>query len=189
MINIPVVLASASPRRVELLKKIFPRFRVCPSRVDESAITAGRPEEFALKAALAKASFVSIKFPGALVIGADTIVVLGKSILGKPGSKKEAAKMIKRLLGKTHRVITGVAVIDSKTQKIALGYEETMVKMKKAGEKEVADYVNTGGPMDKAGSYGIQEIEDLFIDRIDGDYDNVVGLPVKKLKKLLRAFK
>jgi septum formation protein len=187
MRNKLVVLASASPRRVELLKKLFKRFQVCPSQVDEAGITARNPKEYALKAALAKASFVSVRFRDALVIGADTIVVLAGQILGKPKSKKEAVGMLRKLSGKTHSVITGIAVVDSKTQEIALDLAETRVKMKKIKDKDIFDYVGTGAPMDKAGAYGIQEIE--FIDRIAGDYDNVVGLPVLKLKALTRSLR
>jgi septum formation protein len=183
-----IVLASASPRRARLLKKIFGHFTIRASGVDESGIRAVSPEEYALKAALAKASAVAARSRNALVIGADTIVVLGKKVLGKPKDKKEAVAMLKRLSGKTHRVITGLAVIDSKTKKIAAGFEETGVKMKKIKTGELLDYVESGAPLDKAGGYGIQEIESLFIDRIEGDYDNVVGLPVIRLKRLLRAF-
>ena len=97
--------------------------------------------------------------------------------------------MLKRLSGKTHTVITALAVIDSETQKVALGYEETRVKMKKMKAADIAAYVKSGAPLDKAGGYGIQEVKEIFIDCISGDYDNVVGLPVEKLKQILRAFR
>lgn len=184
-----IILASASPRRIKLLKKIVNKFKVVPSLVQESEISAKTPEAFALKAAIAKAEDVALKVRSAIVIGADTIVVLGKKILGKPKSKKEAIAMLKSLAGRTHKVITGIAVVDSETFEKYADYEVTKVKMKKAKEKEIMEYVESGKPMDKAGSYGIQEIEEIFIERIKGDYNNVVGLPVRKLKKLLQRIK
>lgn len=184
-----IILASASPRRIKLLKKIVKKFKVVPSRVQESEISAKTPEAFAVKAAIAKAEEVALRVQSAIVIGADTIVVLGKKILGKPKSKKEAIAMLKSLAGRTHKVITGIAVVNSETFEKYADYEVTKVKMKKVAGKEIVDYVKSGKPMDKAGSYGIQEIEEIFIDKIEGDYNNVVGLPVKKVKKLLQEFK
>lgn len=183
-----IILASASPRRVVLLKKIVRKFQVIPSKIRESAITARSPAAFAVKAALAKAAAVAARHKNAIVIGADTIIVLGKKIIGKPKSKRDAVRILKSLAGRTHLVITGLAVIDAGTSKKQTHYEITRVKMKKVGAEEIRDYVNSGRPLDKAGAYGIQEIEDIFIARIAGDYDNVVGLPVRALRKLLRAF-
>lgn len=180
-----LILASASPRRVQLLKKIVKNFKVIPSRLQESEISAKTPEAFAVKAAIAKAEDVASKHKNAIVIGADTIVVLGKKILGKPKNKKEAIAMLKSLAGRTHKVITGIAIIDSVTFEKYADYEVTKVKMKKVADKEIVNYVKTGKPMDKAGSYGIQEIEEIFIQGIKGDYENVVGLPVRKTAFLL----
>jgi len=180
------ILASASPRRQTLLRRLIKSFRVIPSRVDERRIKAKTPATFAVKAALAKALDVAQKHPRAIVIGADTIVVLGKKIMGKPKNKKAAIVMLTSLAGKTHQVITGLAVVDGRRGRIRAAFAVTKVKMKKAGKKAIADYVATGRPLDKAGAYGIQEIEKIFIDRIDGDYDNVVGLPVAALKILLK---
>jgi septum formation protein len=180
-----IILASASPRRKELLKKIVKKFRIKPSKVDESVIPAETPEAFVVKAAIAKAEEVALRSRNALVIGADTIVVLGKKILGKPKHKKDAIAMLKSLIGKTHRVITGLAVVDSQTFEKHAGLEITKVKMKKVPKKEILNYVKSGRPMDKAGSYGIQEIEEIFIDKIEGDYENVVGLPLRKTRQLL----
>jgi septum formation protein len=180
-----IILASKSPRRKQLLKELFKNFKVSPSLLDESKITAKSPEAFALKAAIAKAEDVALKHKSSIIIGADTIVVLGKTILGKPKSKKEALSTLKKLAGRTHKVITGVAVIDSDSLKTYAGYEVTKVKMKKVSSKEIDAYVRSGRPLDKAGSYGIQEIEEVFINKIEGDYENVVGLPLNKLKKLL----
>jgi len=182
-----VVLASASPRRVQLLRKIIQDFEVFPSGVDESGIRAGTPEDFAVKAALAKAQTVAKSFPGAVIIGADTIVVLGGRVLGKPRDGQEAIQMLEALSGKTHRVITGLAVIDPGENGARTAHEITSVKMRKVPRKDIIDYVRSGKPMDKAGSYGIQEIEEVFIESIDGDYDNVVGLPLGKLRELLSS--
>ncbi|PIS29809.1 septum formation protein Maf [Candidatus Saganbacteria bacterium CG08_land_8_20_14_0_20_45_16] len=180
-----VVLASSSPRRKELLKKIVKNFKVSVSSIDETKIKARSPEGFALKAALAKAEAVAEKQKNALVIGADTIVVLGKKILGKPKNKADAFKMLKSLCGRVQKVITGVAIVDSDTLEKVTSYEVTKVKMKKASDQTIHHYIETFKPLDKAGAYGIQEMDKVFINKIVGDYDNVVGLPVKLLKKLL----
>lgn len=184
-----VILASASPRRAELLKNIFHNVEVSPSRIDESKIKAKKPEDFVLKAAAAKAKAVAGRKKDAIVIGADTIVVLGKKIIGKPKDKKDAMLILKSLSGRVHRVITGLAVIDTSTGEMLTHHEITKVKMKKLGLKAINDYAATGSPLDKAGGYGIQEIEEAFIEKIEGDFDNVVGLPVAALLKLLRALR
>ncbi|MEA3494025.1 MAG: Maf family protein [Candidatus Margulisiibacteriota bacterium] len=180
-----IVLASTSPRRKKLLKKICRSFQVIPSHLDESKLKAKSPEGFAVKAAIAKAEDIALKKRGTLVIGADTIVVLGKKILGKPKNKKDAIRMLKSLSGRIHQVITGIAIIDSETFKTSADYVVTKVQFKKLSDKTIFDYVQSGKPLDKAGSYGIQEIENEFGIEIKGDYNNVVGLPLKGLKKLL----
>ena len=177
------ILASASPRRKVLLKKLIRSFRVVPSRIDESAVKGKTPEALAVKAALAKALEVAGRYPRSTVIGADTIVVLGRRVLGKPRDKKDAGRMLRSLAGRTHRVITGLAVVAKRT---GATFITTNVRMKRVSPRTIAQYVATGRPLDKAGAYGIQEIEEIFIDRIDGDYDNVVGLPVQALKILLK---
>jgi len=184
-----IILASASPRRKELLKKIIKKFKVVPSTIDETKIKHKTPEGFTVKAALAKAENVAKKKKNAIVIGADTIVVLGKNILGKPKNKKEAYKMLKMLSGKTHKVITGLALIVCESFHKLADYEVTEIAMRKISDKSIQDYVETGKPLDKAGAYGIQEIEDPFIRKINGDYNNVVGLPLKLLSKLLKTVK
>lgn len=179
-----IILASASPRRKALLKKIVGSFRVVSSGVDESRIRAASPRLFARKAAILKAKAVAAKYKRAIVIGADTIVLLGRKVMGKPKSKKEAIAMLKSLAGKTHKVITGIAVIFP-GPKIVSDAAVTRIKMKEVPDREILDYVNSGRPLDKAGAYGIQEIEEIFIDQIEGDYDNVVGLPSRQLRKIL----
>jgi len=181
-----IILASASPRRKALLKRIIPYFKVIPSRIRESSIRAKSPLAFAVKAALAKALAVATKQKKALVIGADTIVVLGKKILGKPSHKQDAYRMLKLLSGKTHKVITGVALVDSESLQVRAGYEVTKIKMKKMRDGEIRKYVKSGLPLDKAGAYGIQEIEKIFIKEVAGDYNNVVGLPLSLVKRLLK---
>jgi septum formation protein len=183
-----IVLASASPRRRELLKKLIRSFTIVPSSVDEAKITAHSPEAFVIKAALAKAGDVALKKQNTIVIGADTIVVLGKKILGKPKNKKEAINTLKKLVGKTHQVMTGLAIVETETGQKSTGLEITKVTMKKVSDQEIKAYVDSGRPLDKAGSYGIQEIEETFIAKVDGDYENVVGLPLQLLKRLLTPF-
>ena len=179
-----IILASASPRRKELLKKIIKSFRVIESGVDEARIRTASPLLFAKKAARLKAQAVAAKYTNSIVIGADTIVVLGKKILGKPKNKRAAIAMLKSLAGRTHKVITGLTVIFP-GPKIVSAAAVTKVKMKKVSQQDILDYVNSGRALDKAGAYGIQEIEELFIEKIDGDYDNVVGLPAKQLMRIL----
>jgi len=180
-----IILASKSPRRKKLLKKILKSFRVVSSGVDESSIKTTSPLSFAKKAAILKAKAVAKEYKDAIVIGADTIVVLGKKILGKPRSKADAIAMLQSLSGKTHKVITGVAVVFG--EKTVSEVEVTKIKMKKVSKKTILEYVNTGRPMDKAGAYGIQEIEAAFVEQVLGNYDNVVGLPIYRLQKILKA--
>lgn len=181
-----IILASASPRRRQLLRRLIKHFRVIPSRIDERKITAPNPSRLAEKTAQAKCADLAARYPRAVVIGADTIVVIDQVILGKPGNQKEATFMLTRLAGRTHRVITGLAVYNPATGKIASTREITYVKMKRVNKAEILAYVKSGRPLDKAGGYGIQEIEEAFIKRIKGDYDNVVGLPLLTLKRLLQ---
>lgn len=182
-----IILASASPRRKELLKKIFPSFRVIPSQVNESLIKGKTPEIIAIKTALAKALTVAVRNKKALVIGADTIVVLGQKILGKPANTRAARRMLLSLRGKAHRVITGLAVIDPAQQRVLTSRVVTKIKVRRFPLEEMEKYLSSGKPLDKAGGYGIQEIEGFFLEKISGDYDNVVGLPIKALRRLLRS--
>ena len=184
-----VILASASPRRAELLKNVLLNVEIAPSKIDESKVKAKTPEAFAVKAAVAKAKDIGRRKKNAVVIGADTIVVLGRKIIGKPRNKKDAVRILSSLSGRTHRVITGLAVLDTARGKLLTHQEITKVKMKKLPMKDILGYVETGSPLDKAGAYGIQEIEEMFVERIDGDFDNVVGLPVAALLKLLRELR
>lgn len=186
--NKKIVLASASPRRKELLKQMGLRFEVIPSSIEENKFDYHmQPEMLACKLALLKSEQVAKQQKNSLVIGADTIVVHDK-VFGKPEDKKDAYWMLKSLTGKPHQVITGLAVIDSETGDKKVEYEKTVVYMKQISDEEIKAYINTGEPMDKAGAYGIQGLGGLFVEKIDGCFFNVVGLPVSKLYTILKNF-
>jgi len=183
-----IILASASPRRKKLLKKITKDFFVVSSGFDEKTINEKKPIKFAAKASYGKAMDVALKNKENTVIGADTIVVLDKKILGKPKNIRDAFFMLKNLSGRRHEVITGISVVNIKKKKIKTWHEKTFVFMKNNSDETILNYLNSKKPLDKAGAYGIQEIGGLMIDKIIGDYDNVVGLPLKRLKKVLSKF-
>jgi septum formation protein len=185
---VDIVLASASPRRRELLKKIVDDFRVVPSGVDETKIGERNPVEFALEAAVLKARDVGGHYPDSLVIAADTIVCLGDMIIGKPRDRRDARRILEALSGTRHRVITAVALFKKDEGKLRSGYEESFVRFRKLDASAIDAYLNTGDPLDKAGSYAIQEVNDAFVESLEGDYDNVVGLPVGLLRRLLEQF-
>ncbi|MGH7453356.1 MAG: Maf family protein, partial [bacterium] len=152
----PVILASASPRRAEILKKIGLDFAIQPSAIDETNIAALPPAEYVVDIARRKVRAVAAEVTTGLVIGADTIVVLGNEILGKPASETEAGEMLRRLSGKTHRVFTGFVLCDRPSNHEAAGLEMTEVTFRALEEAEIAAYVRSGEAMDKAGAYGIQ---------------------------------
>ncbi len=184
-----LILASASPRRRELLKNAGLDFEVRPSAVVESAGVGESPEDFARRAAREKALDVAAAVPaGALVLGADTVVVIGKEILGKPTGADDAARMLRQLSGATHRVITGVCLVRAPAGIEAEERETTLVTFRRLDEEEIQKYLATGEPLDKAGAYGIQGFASRFVTRIEGCYFNVVGLPVALVHGLLRPF-
>jgi septum formation protein len=185
---VDIVLASASPRRRELLKKIVDDFRVVPSGVDETKIGERNPVEFALEAAVLKARDVGGHYPDSLVIAADTIVCLGDMIIGKPRDRRDARRILEALSGTRHRVITAVALFKKDEGKLRSGYEESFVRFRKLDASAIDAYLNTGDPLDKAGSYAIQEVNDAFVESLEGDYDNVVGLPVRLVRGFLEQF-
>ena len=178
------ILASASPRRIELLKELGWNFTVKPSDSEEVLICGESPEDTACRLAEMKASNVAEANPGEWVVGADTLVALGTTSLGKPKNDKEAFAMIEMLQGKTHRVITAVAVISPEGEKY-VEYETTNVVFRPLSDEEIASYIALGESLDKAGAYAIQGRGMLLVERIDGCYFNVVGLPVQKLSVLL----
>ena len=181
-----IILASQSPRRRELLERMGIRnFRVVSADIDEREEEQLPPEQLVCRLALRKAEAVAEKAPkGAVIIAADTVVSLDGTVLGKPGDKLEAFKMLSTLSGNRHQVYTGLCVIwdgDKRTE-----YEVTDVTFRELGEKEIEDYIATGEPMDKAGAYGIQDQAAIFVEAMDGDYYNVMGLPLCALVKCLR---
>ncbi len=180
-----LILASASPRRRELLASLGLRFDVIPSEVDETVPDLlPDPCLTARRLAAAKAEAVARLHPDAVVVGADTLVCLGRRSLAKPADEADAARMLRLLSGKTHRVITGIAVCGK--GRTARASETTWVTFRPLMEQEILEYVRTGEPLDKAGAYGIQAGAGSFVARVEGCYNNVVGLPVARLVRLLR---
>jgi septum formation protein len=181
----PLVLASRSPRREEILRRLDVPLVVRPTDVDEEVDPELPPREQAMRTAARKAAAAVRPGVPELVLGADTIVVLGKQVLGKPADPAAARAMLADLMGRTHRVTTGLALIDTRTGAHCLSWEDTDVTMRKATAAEIAAYVATGEPLDKAGGYGIQGRGAVFVERIAGCYYNVVGLPVVRLLSML----
>lgn len=183
-----VILASASPRRRELLEQAGILFEVMTANEPE-IMTRTLPEEAVTELALSKARAVAKEMNReAVIIGADTVVVRDGQILGKPGDEKEAAEILRSLQGRTHQVYTGVALIvkDWGKERVKTFWEKTEVTMYPATEEEIREYIATGEPMDKAGAYGIQGRAAVFVREIRGDYNNVVGLPVGRLYQELK---
>ena len=179
------MLASRSPRREEILRRLDVPLVVRPTDVDEWADPALPPREQAMRTAAKKAAAAARAGVAELVLGADTIVVLGNRVLGKPADPAAARAMLAELVGRTHRVTTGLALIDTGTGARCLSWEDTDVTMRQASAAEIAAYVATGEPLDKAGGYGIQGHGAVFVERIAGCYYNVVGLPVVRLWSML----
>lgn len=179
-----VILASNSPRRKQLLSEIGVDFTVIPSNFIEPKNFGLSPEKYVEFLAKSKAESV-FKTHGGVVIGADTVVVYEDKILGKPKNEIDAISMLTSLSNKTHRVITGYAIISE--NKIISNYEVTYVTFNNLSKRFIEDYVKSGSPLDKAGAYGIQD-DDRIVKNIIGDYDNVVGLPTKKIIDALTEF-
>ncbi len=181
------ILASASPRRNEILSSLGLRFRVDPSLLPEPAQRPGeKPWNYAVRVARLKAQEISSKHRFGLVIGADTIVVAGNWIMGKPASTRQARDMLKRLSGAWHEVITGVCLVDCRSHRIRSAYARSRVHFRRLSPAEITWYIRTGEFEDKAGAYAIQGYGSLFIDRIGGCYFNVVGFPVATFERLCR---
>lgn len=190
MKNVDVVLASASPRRQELLHLITDKFTVFPAYIDETVPDGFSGSKVCEFLSLKKGSAVAEKFPDSLVISADTIVVADDLILGKPKDREEAFKMLSLLSGRSHKVFTGCTLCyKGKTETFS---EETTVVFYSLSKEEIEEYIDSGDPFDKAGGYGIQTVGALLVKEIMGDYNNVVGLPVARLKReidrLLNSF-
>jgi septum formation protein len=185
----PLILASQSPRRRLLLKQIGLKFSVRPSSVREDLLDHESPAQNARRIALAKAIDVARRVKRGVVVGADTIVVLGNEILGKPRTAAEARRMLRRLSGKQHIVYTAFALVDASTGRKMVDLERTKVKFRRLGAAEIADYVASGSPMDKAGAYGIQDdYGAVFVERVEGCFYNVVGFPLTRFYLDLKKF-
>jgi len=183
-----LVLASASPRRKELLEQIGLKFVVDPSNHEETLGNDLPPERLVMVLSLKKARAVARRHHDAIIIAADTIGVLNGRTIGKPKSAADARRILQKLSGRTHSVITGLTIIDSGSDRIITRTVETKVHFRKLTADEIDAYVKTGEPLDKAGAYGIQERGAVFVDRIEGDYFNVIGLPLCTLAETLRKF-
>ncbi|HUT28562.1 MAG TPA: nucleoside triphosphate pyrophosphatase [Sedimentisphaerales bacterium] len=183
----PIILASASPRRRQLLAEAGYEFTVFPAEIDESAflVEAMGPCEYAQKLALAKARNVAEKFPDRLVIGADTVVDFEEQIIGKPADEKEAEQIARKLFRAPHKVITAVAIVRLRDGVEIVESDTTTVYPRKMNEEQIAEHIRSGSWRDKAGAYAIQEGGDEFVERIEGSLTNVMGLPMELLAWLL----
>lgn len=183
-----IILASASPRRKELLEKIGLKFEVEPADCEEVVDTALEAHELVQKLSRGKAESIARKHRNAIVIAADTVVLMGDKILGKPHNQAEAKKMLRALSGKSHVVITGFTIIDTAKRRILSKTVETKVYIRELNPEEIDAYVKSGEPLDKAGAYGIQGLGSVIVEKIEGDYFNVVGLPLSSLAESLKEF-
>ena len=183
----PIILASASPRRRQLLAEAGYEFTVYRPEVDESAFAVHgiAPREHAEKLALAKAGSVAEKFPESLIIGADTVVDFDGEIIGKPADEKEAERITRKLFSAPHKVITAVAIIKLSANVTVVESDSTTVYPKRMSDRQIAEHIRSGTWRDKAGAYAIQEGGDEFVERIEGSLTNVMGLPMELLARLL----
>ena len=181
-----IILASASPRRKEILQNTKLKFEIQKSDIEEVILENESPESMVVRLAYEKSYDVAQKNKDKLVIGADTIVALDNEVLGKPKDKEEAYQMIKKLSNKTHKVITGISLINISHGMVVNDYVVSLVTFKDLSEDSIKDYINTNESLDKAGAYGIQGYGALLVDNIQGDYFNIVGLPISKLSDLLK---
>ncbi|MDI9244918.1 Maf family protein [Marinobacter sp. CHS3-4] len=178
-----IILASASPRRAELLRQMGVAFEVRPAHIDETPLADELPEDYVLRMAREKALTIGQRAPEAIVLGSDTSVVLDGNILGKPEDSDDAEETLKSLSGSTHRVLTAVAaVVDGHAEERLV---TTEVRFRALRPDEIAAYVRSGEPMDKAGSYGIQGLGGIFVESLHGSYSAVVGLPLRETADLL----
>lgn len=191
-VNMPekrkIVLASASPRRKEILEKTGLKFTVDISAYEEDMDLALKPHQLARFLSSEKAKTVAIKYRNALVIAADTFIVFKGRLLGKPHTEKEAKRMLTLLNDKAHSVITGFTIIDTNTKKKLSRSVETRVYFKKMTVQEIESYVRTGEPLDKAGAYAIQDLGAVIVKKIEGDYFNIMGLPLSSVTDALKKF-
>ena len=180
-----LILASKSPRRRYLLEKAGLKLTVIPSKVDESSVILSAPDAYVKSLAEAKAEDISNRYPDRWIIGADTIVFIDNTILGKPASRDEAREMLKNLSAKTHKVLTGYCISHKATGRFISECVTTDVSFKKLSAREIDWYIKSGEPFDKAGAYAIQGIGTCLVKRINGSYTNVVGLPICEVLEYL----
>lgn len=183
-----LILASVSPRRKEILEKTGLSFRMADSDFEEKMNSTLDPIKQAEIFSLEKAKAVAAKNPGAIVIGADTIVVFNNQKLGKPKSEEEARQMLSQLSGKTNLIVTAYSVIDSDTWKTVTKHTEVKVCFRNLSSEEIAAYIKTGEPMDKAGAYAIQGLGAILIEKVEGDFLGAMGLPLSDLAVTLKEF-
>ena len=183
--NSRLILASKSPRRRYLLEQAGLEFSVIPSNFKENSMPLSSPESYVRRLAEAKAKDISQRYPDSWVIGADTIVFIDNTMLGKPESRSEALKMLRSLSGKTHQVLTGYCICREATGRLFSETIKTDVCIKELSELQINWYINSGEPFDKAGAYAIQGIGTFLVKRIQGSYTNVVGLPVCEVLEFL----
>jgi len=183
-----IVLASASPRRRDLLALTGLSFDVDPSSYEEELVPVVKPRLLACRLSSEKAMAVAKKYRNALIIAADTFIVYRDHLMGKPHTENEAIRMLCVLNGRPHSVITGFTIIDTVTAKKLSRSVETKVWFRKLTKKEIISYVKTGEPLDKAGAYAIQGLGSLIVEKIEGDYFNVIGLPLSSLAEALKKF-
>lgn len=186
MMKLPkLILASGSPRRAEILTSVGWEFTKDSADIDETELKGETPEDYVQRLAKEKAETVAQKYENAIVLGADTTVVINNQIIGKPLDLADARQMIKMLAGNWHEVLTGVALV--KNSKSLVGLQRTRVKFAEMSDEEIEFLVNYGEPLDKAGAYAVQAQAALFIEKIEGDYWNVVGLPISLVYQLLQT--
>lgn len=181
----PLILASTSPRRAELLRELGVKFKIVPSDASEIHDEQFTAIELCQLNALRKARSVAKKFPGSLVLGADTLVYLDTTLFGKPATLTEATRMLKKLQGRPHQVVTGICLIHLERGRQKVFAESTQVKFRPLGERQIRDYLARIDPLDKAGAYAIQEHGDKIVESISGSFSNVVGLPLERLREEL----
>ncbi|RUM28593.1 MAG: septum formation protein Maf [Aquifex sp.] len=180
-----IILASSSPRRIEILSLLGLKFEIIPAKIREEKIE-GKPILTARKLAREKALSVWKQNRNSVVIGADTLVFLGKEIIGKPGSEEEAFVILRKLSGRWHKVVTGVAIL-TPYRKVVL-HDVAKVKFKNLSDEEIMNYIKTGEPMDKAGAYGVQGFGATIVEKIHGNFYTVMGLPIVKVYEILKEY-
>lgn len=180
-----IILASNSPRRKDLLRQVGIEFTAAPADVDERQLPGEPPEGYAVRVAADKAKAAAERAGEGVIIAADTIIVLEDRVLGKPSNAREAESMLRMLSGRMHHVITGLVVLDTCSKRMEARAADTKVWFRRLTDGEIISYVESGEPLDKAGAYGIQGLGALLVERIEGCYFNVVGLPLSILSEML----